>query len=205
MPKETFDQFLRREGDKEDAAVLTMNGLVAKNMQMGRTIRGLTQEMLGQRLEAITGRPWSKATVSALERTAEGGRARQFDADDLVAIAMALEVPLLFLFKPRPSEYHPHTTYAVRPAEDDANDQAGMSATDLMLVLLGSSDATAKVGAGDAAALLALTFREVDHEELLNIGDWQQEEVLEWVRSLEQVAGHLKRSMERHAKGTDSE
>lgn len=74
------------------------NSVVAERMAQARKLRGLTQKQLGEQLEVVTGRPWSKATVSALERSAGGVRVRQFDADDLVAISCVLDVPLLFLF-----------------------------------------------------------------------------------------------------------
>lgn len=79
---------------------VTMNQVVAYNVNYFRLRRGLTQEELGQRLEAITGRPWSKATMSAVERSWDGNRIRQFDADDLVALSRALEFPVPALLLP---------------------------------------------------------------------------------------------------------
>lgn len=86
-------------GDGAHGRVLSMNALVAMNLAQLRTMLGLTQEQLGQRLAEMTGKPWSKATMSALERSAVGGRVREFDADLLVLLAMALHVPLPRLFQ----------------------------------------------------------------------------------------------------------
>lgn len=82
------------------ARVLTANQLVAHNMTYWRQAKGMTQEELGVLLEAFTGRPWSKATVSAAERSWDGKRIRQFDADELLALSEALEVPLAGLLLP---------------------------------------------------------------------------------------------------------
>src|SRR5947207_13669401 len=94
--RETFGELLRRQGAEAQKRLLSMNGLVGWNLAAARALRGLTQETLGARLEAITGRKWSKATISALERSADGERVRQFDADDIVALARALDVSVLF-------------------------------------------------------------------------------------------------------------
>lgn len=82
------------------AKVITANQLVAYNITYWRNAKGMTQDELGVLLEAFTGRPWSKATVSAAERSWDGKRIRQFDADELLALAEALEVPLAGLFLP---------------------------------------------------------------------------------------------------------
>ena len=121
----------------------------------------MTQEQLGKRLEAVTGRPWSKATVSALERSADGVRVRQFDADDLVAIAHVLDVQLMFLFKPSSPESTP--TRGIHRTRS-ANRRYQPPTTGRRRTWHGSSrngDATAPVGAGDAAEVLADTISEL--------------------------------------------
>lgn len=74
---------------------VTANQLVGYNMGEYRKAAGLTQEELGQRLGG-----WTKVAVSAAERSWDGKRVRKFDADELVAIARALEVPVPALFLP---------------------------------------------------------------------------------------------------------
>ena len=78
---------------------MTINQVVAYNMARFRKAAGLTQEELGKRLGG-----WTKAAVSAAERSWDGKRIRQFDADTVTGIAMALGVPLLALFLPPDGE-----------------------------------------------------------------------------------------------------
>jgi transcriptional regulator with XRE-family HTH domain len=73
---------------------LTVNRLVAYNMAAFRKAAGLTQEELGEPLG------WSVASVSAAERSWDGKRVKKFDADEIVAIALALGVPISALFLP---------------------------------------------------------------------------------------------------------
>ena len=73
---------------------VTINQIAAWNMAYFRRAAELTQEELGERLG------WSKAIVSAAERSWDGKRVRQFTADDLMGIAMALRVPLAALLLP---------------------------------------------------------------------------------------------------------
>lgn len=79
---------------------VTMNQVVAYNVAYFRNAADLTQEELGLRLERITGKRWSKATMSAVERSWDGNRIRSFDADDLLAMSQALEVPVTALMLP---------------------------------------------------------------------------------------------------------
>jgi transcriptional regulator with XRE-family HTH domain len=154
--QETFAEQRRRKGQEAAPTLRSINSLVAANVTHARTLRGMTQEQLGKRLEAVTGRRWSKATVSALERSADGVKVRQFDADDLVAIAHVLDVQLLFLFQPSSPEFHPNERYTPRPVSEQAVPNADdWTAADLGRVLIGAGDATAPVGPGDATKVLA--------------------------------------------------
>jgi transcriptional regulator with XRE-family HTH domain len=73
-----------------------MHQIVAWNMAFFRRAAGMTQADLGARLG------WSFRAVSAAERTAArtDGKGRQFDAETLVALSLALEVPLVAFFLP---------------------------------------------------------------------------------------------------------
>jgi transcriptional regulator with XRE-family HTH domain len=73
---------------------LTPNQVVAWNMAYFRAAEGLTQAQLGERLG------WSAAVISSAERSWDAGRVRQFTADDLVAIAAVLRIPVPALFLP---------------------------------------------------------------------------------------------------------
>jgi transcriptional regulator with XRE-family HTH domain len=78
---------------------LTMNEVVARNMREARRERGWTLDETGKRLEESTGKRWSKATLSAAERST-GGRVRRFDADDLLALVVVFGMPLSRFMSP---------------------------------------------------------------------------------------------------------
>jgi transcriptional regulator with XRE-family HTH domain len=69
--------------------------LVAYNLAFFRKAARLTQEELG---EALGG--WTKVAVSAAERSWDGKRIRQFDADLIADIATQLGVPIAAMFLP---------------------------------------------------------------------------------------------------------
>jgi hypothetical protein len=79
------------------ARAVAVNQLVGFNMKWFRQAVGLTQEELGHRLGG-----WSKGVVSAAERSWDSQRVRQFDADEIVGIALALGVPVIALLLPPP-------------------------------------------------------------------------------------------------------
>jgi transcriptional regulator with XRE-family HTH domain len=84
------------QGQHTDLPVrrLTVNSIVALNMAYFRKAAGLTQEELGERIG------WGKSVVSTAERSWDAKRVRSFSAEDLIAIAAALEIPLAALFMP---------------------------------------------------------------------------------------------------------
>jgi transcriptional regulator with XRE-family HTH domain len=73
---------------------VTVNSIVALNMAYFRKAAGLTQEELGERIG------WGKSVVSTAERSWDAKRVRSFSAEDLIAIATALQIPLAALFLP---------------------------------------------------------------------------------------------------------
>jgi transcriptional regulator with XRE-family HTH domain len=79
---------------------LTPNQIVAWNLKRARALRNWTQEEAGYRLEPYLGERWSRATVSAIERSVEGPRVRQFTADEIYALARAFEVPISYFLCP---------------------------------------------------------------------------------------------------------
>ena len=84
------------ETDPSPGQVITPNQAVAWNVSFYRKAAGLTQEELGGRLG------WSGPVVSAAERSWVSARIRQFTADDMAAIAVALGIPVLALLIPPP-------------------------------------------------------------------------------------------------------
>lgn len=83
-----------------DDRVLTANQLVAFNMQRARKSRGWDQEYMGLKLASVTGRAWSRASVSSAESSWRGGRVRKFDANEILALAVVLDLPVQSLFLP---------------------------------------------------------------------------------------------------------
>lgn len=67
---------------------------IARNLRRARLARDWKQAELGEALSRITDRPWSVATVSAAERSAETDRVRRFDAGDLAAFAQVFGLPV---------------------------------------------------------------------------------------------------------------
>ncbi len=94
-------------------SVVNANRVVAYNLERARKARGLSQEEARELLK-VEGIDWSKATYSAAERSWDGKRVRQFEADELVAFARAFEVPVIFFFlPPRPADRDEVTAVSV--------------------------------------------------------------------------------------------
>lgn len=73
---------------------VTANQVVAWNLAWYRRAAGLTQKQLGDLIG------WTNTAVSEAERSWDGKRVREFDAQALVQICLALSVPLIALFLP---------------------------------------------------------------------------------------------------------
>jgi transcriptional regulator with XRE-family HTH domain len=83
---------------------LTASAIVALNVRRIREERGWSQAQAGERLERVTGRPWSVATVSAVERGWERGPERAFGVNEVDKISLAFGVSLLELLLPPSKE-----------------------------------------------------------------------------------------------------
>jgi transcriptional regulator with XRE-family HTH domain len=81
---------------------LTPNQVIAFNLARAREMKGWTLNEAAEALEPYVGSRWSKANLSAAERSITGERIRNFDADEIVAFARAFEVPIAFFFLPPP-------------------------------------------------------------------------------------------------------
>jgi transcriptional regulator with XRE-family HTH domain len=79
--------------------VITPNMLAAFNMARLREASGWTQARLG---EEIGG--WTKGAVSAAERSWDGKKVRQFDADLIATLASIFHVPFSAFFLPPPDD-----------------------------------------------------------------------------------------------------
>lgn len=84
--------------DKNDTEVpvreITANQVIAWNMARFRRAASLTQEELGLKIG------WSGSSVSEAERSWDGRRTREFDAQSLALISLAIGVPIMALFLP---------------------------------------------------------------------------------------------------------
>jgi hypothetical protein len=80
---------------------MTPNQVVAYNVAKARALRGWTQEQAAEALEPYLGTRLSVASFSALERTAwRLDRLKEFDADELLALSRAFDLPIGFFFTP---------------------------------------------------------------------------------------------------------
>ncbi|MDP9398300.1 MAG: hypothetical protein M3P96_11005 [Actinomycetota bacterium] len=109
---------------------------MALNLRAGRLLRNMTQAKLGKELTKRTGKEWSRATVSAAERSAETTRTREFDADDLLAFALALDLPVTyFLLPPEGFEGEVHAS-----TDPEVTRRAGLTRSGLADAVLGSRE-----------------------------------------------------------------
>src|SRR4051794_18076373 len=93
----TVRKATRANKTKPDPGV-DLNEIVAYNFRAARELRGWTQEETAQRLERVLGQLLPQASISAIERAYEGDRRREFDAHELLAFALAFELPLVWFF-----------------------------------------------------------------------------------------------------------
>ncbi len=65
-------------------------------------MRGWTQEQAAAELEPYLGAKLSTASFSAIERSFAGGRIRQFNADEILALSRGFRLPIGWFFTPPP-------------------------------------------------------------------------------------------------------
>ncbi|AVH57859.1 MULTISPECIES: hypothetical protein [Streptomyces] len=91
-----YPEHLRTPPEK----VLSANQVVAFNMWRARRSSGWSQQEVAELLEKYTGRSWSNASVSAAERSWQGGRPRKFDANEILALTKIFDEPMVYFFLP---------------------------------------------------------------------------------------------------------
>lgn len=111
----------------------TPNQIVAHNIAKARLFRGWTQDQAAEACEPYLGTRLSTASWSALERSVDGNRIRQIDADELIAFARAFDLPVGFFLTP-PSVWDGHVV-----ATPDAG-PAGLEPEELFDVVIGTPD-----------------------------------------------------------------
>ena len=100
------DRTDRPPGDDLPVRVVTVNDVVSMNLAHFRKAAGLTQQELADRLG------WLKSVVSTAERSWEAKRSRNFTANDLIEIAVALGLPIAAFLLP-PEDDGTAVTYMV--------------------------------------------------------------------------------------------
>ena len=95
--------------------------LVAYNLAFFRKAAGLTQEEFGEHIGG-----WSKVAVSAAERSWDGKRVRQFDADLVADIAAVLGIPISAMYLPPEDDgiTHRYLLYSERSVDEPLTMQA---------------------------------------------------------------------------------
>lgn len=144
---------------------ITPNMVIAYNITRWRKANGMTQEQLGDELGG-----WTKGQVSAAERSWDGKRVRQFDADLIADLASILRVPVPALFmppeddgesvryvitgRPEPVPMDEYFSYLMPEPDFEPDTEAG--AAYLRAVIT----AIAKYGGNEAAEQVAAQVRE---------------------------------------------
>ncbi|HXW78136.1 MAG TPA: helix-turn-helix transcriptional regulator [Acidimicrobiales bacterium] len=82
-----------------------LNEIVAYNFRAARELRGWTQEETAEALEPLLGQRLPQASISAIERAYEGDRRREFDAQEILAFALAFDLPLIWFLLPPPADH----------------------------------------------------------------------------------------------------
>lgn len=92
-----------------------LNEVVAYNFRAARELRGWTQDETARALERLLGQRLPQASISAIERAYGGDRRREFDAHEILAFALAFDMPLVWFFLPPPGDHRNlhHTTNTV--------------------------------------------------------------------------------------------
>ena len=172
------------------STLYTPNQLVAYNLARIRKQQGLTQEQTVELLTPFLGVRWSVASLSAAERSIDGKRVKEFNADELIALSRAFDVPLAFWFTPPPADEQS------RLATPDASDE-GLPVDTLLDVVFGRTDnrhtleqgmlaGLPEPGAGSVADRLdadtVLRLRRQLHDAFGDLG--QARQVLEQVASM---------------------
>lgn len=121
---------------KPDPRTWTPNQIVAFNISKARLKRGWTQDQAAEALAPYLGARLSTASWSAIERSVDGGRIREFTADELIAFARGFELPLGWFLTPPPASDE------IRIATPDTKTK-GLDARDLLDVVLGTPDSLA--------------------------------------------------------------
>lgn len=91
-------------GTDQNSAEVDLNQVVAYNLRAARELRGWTQDEVADRVAIVAGLRPTATTISALERSWEGGRRRLFNVQDIAVYAAAFDLPILWFLLPPPGD-----------------------------------------------------------------------------------------------------
>lgn len=94
MPK------VKRQAPKDATNSLTTNQVVSYNFIRAREENGWTQAQASNELYGFLGYHLNQAGISTIERTFDGGRDRNFSADEILAFARCFKRPVTYFFLP---------------------------------------------------------------------------------------------------------
>jgi transcriptional regulator with XRE-family HTH domain len=186
------------------AKLITVNQVVAWNIAWYRRAAGMRQRDLASRLG------WPQNRVSEAERSWDGKRTREFDAQLLAELAVALGVPLIALFLPPDGPGLPHLFSA-----HGGRDLLGMD--DLMRLVMPDPGVDTPVVNAYRRRFQAAATRHVDEDWAEEVGAWLREaegaearaearsRFLSHVASLLNVVDELRRLAEVIGPGDDEE
>lgn len=118
---------------KPSRPTYTVNQVIASNVAKARLLRGWTQQEAADALAPYLGTKMSTASFSAIERSVDGGRVREFDGDEVFAFARGFGLPIGWFFTP-PS---PNDDIGVAAPDAPAD---GLDPHVLLDALLGTDD-----------------------------------------------------------------
>lgn len=96
---------IRKKAPAEAAArpsdgALNVNQVVGANLRRAREAAGMTQGQLADQLNEMTGSTYTKTSISAMERSAEGGKRRVFDVQQVLEFSRLFALPMFWFLIP---------------------------------------------------------------------------------------------------------
>lgn len=154
------------EPDELPVVLKTIDQVAAWNVAYYRKIAGLTQEELGA---LIGGR--SKRNVSADERSWDGTHTREFNARQIVALSIALGVPVVAFFLP-PDDDGIDVRYEFRANESD---EETCDMRDLLITALHDNNADTTVMAAYRWRFKEAVKRYLDPSWSETVDQWRED------------------------------
>ena len=177
---------------------LTPNQVVAHNLTRAREWKGWTQDETAKALEPYLGKRWSKASVSQAERSVAGRFIRNFDADEVVALARAFGLPIGWFFMP-PPPWSDQPGVPVKLSTPDAK-PAGLALAELVDLVFGDEEGQALLSLrlqewlGQRPAQLSRAqerIRDMVRAKVEAVARETLSELSDWQTTLRAMANHL--------------